>query len=184
MDKEALSYTDLQGRKVYALAETVLAANKGLCPICRRSSNFQDYHVRVYDFASDALLDIEHEYYCGYGCELENMTPLSKANYDYEGLKQSVMALRAVHSNNSIKLCLNEESAYLHGYNCLYVHYMPIAEGYAVYRNYWLEYAYEGRNPEVDFSDMLIQKKRPNSKDAKQWLYEWLEKRVREDVDQ
>lgn len=178
------------GRKFYMdFIEVEKTAEKGVCPNCKQITHIDKVNHVMKDFESDEIIEDESNYFdfwCGFGCELSSME-FYKPFLDKKALKVEIMGSRARMRDNSMEVFNYSDNPYLHGYNCLYIHWQQIERGqhtgeYSVFFDYYLEYAHNGRNESVGKKDMIIQKKRPASKEAKELLYAWMVERFEKDT--
>ena len=166
---ETLSYFESDGM--------VLEDTPKICPKCHQVGQFQVTLVHEYNGINHELLKTHKEVYCGYGCELSDDTSY-KPTLDKKALKSSIMASRARIIGDSIEVYNDSDNPYLHGFNCLYIHWQVLPDGnYSVFYDYYLEHGYQGRDKEVGKKEMLTKKKAPTSKEAKELLYAWMVER-------
>jgi hypothetical protein len=95
-------------------------------------------------------------------------------------LRDDTYIQHTAETEDSIYLSL-EYSGVNGQYQCLYTHWLKLSGGdYAVYRNWFYEYDYEGRGL-VEHHSMFIQEKRPTLDDCVNALFAWINERIDQD---
>lgn len=166
------------GRKFYLASEELeKTAQKGECPNCHKIVHITKYNHIMRDFESDEPLKDETDYidyWCDMGCDLSSMD-FYKPTLDKQTLKRTIMNSRARLIGDSLEVYNESDNPYLHGFNCLYIHWQLLPSGeYSVFFDYYLEHGYQGRDSEVGKKEMLVSKKKPSSEEAKELLYAWM----------
>lgn len=182
METEKECYRNHEGVMVYTVdGGSIVEDEKKVCPECYKVCHFNIYPYSVHECETDKLLYNDSMIYCEFGCELASNEGY-KPSLDKAALKVEIMGSRARLLDNSIEVYNNSENPYLHGYNCLYIHWQAVVGGYSVFYDYYLEHGYQGRDKEVGKKEMKMQAKAPTSKEAKELLYAWMIERFESDT--
>jgi hypothetical protein len=177
-NKDEIAFTTIEGKKHYIIGGQDYEDKGKVCPICHKLTDFHVSPYKVYDYYTDCVVSESKEVYCGNGCELwgdDYLNTPPQAKLDKQALKAKIMASRARIIGDSIEVFNDCDNPYLHGFNCLYVHWQALGYGsYSVFYDYYLEHGYQGRDSGVGKKEMLNQKKKPTSKEVKALLCNWM----------
>jgi hypothetical protein len=158
---------------------TISTSKEGVCPECMRKSTIGTVRTVESDTETGAILYDTLSYWCSHGCELDSDKVLS-TSLDENELRREIMASRARLVGDSIEVFNNCKNPYLSGLNCLYIHWQKLDDGkYSVFYDYYLEYAYQGRDSEIGKKVMQIEEQKPDSKKAKELLFQWMIERFK-----
>lgn len=167
----------IKGENIYIVYLGNYEVDNVVCPECKRPTSFAMQRYETRDCETDKLLSKDIDGYCGYGCEVFDDKGL-KPHLNKSLLKRNIMASRVRVIGDSLEVYNESENPYLHGFNCLYIHWQLLPSGeYSVFYDYYLEHGYQGRDKEVGKKEMQSSKKKPTSKEAKELLYAWMVER-------